>query len=238
MLEKFGIGPGEGCVRIQRALDPVEHAANSQLLRRSSGVVDSGRPIFRHPNGPFCQISRINELHRIARVARRQHFAPAVNPYWPIGEAVTFVAWSHNQTRANDERFLRKPLLRFLLAQRLERSVSFVTRGLHRFERFFERIGALILCQRRVLVHAGAGVGVNRNCRNENVTLDVSLQNLRGITKPRRQRGWVIDTDVPLFSFQRLELTIAIPDQLLNFLGQFAGMRFAAIKNGDLMPAA
>src|SRR5207249_5105558 len=61
---------------------------------------------------PLRQIAPIDELHRIARITRRQHFASAIDPHRPIGEAVSFIAWSNNQAWANDERFVQKPLLR------------------------------------------------------------------------------------------------------------------------------
>src|SRR5207253_3647211 len=238
LLNNFAIAPGYCRVSIERAFHPIEHAADPQPPRRAGGVVDSSLAFFGHANGPLRQIAPVDELHRIARITRRQHFTSAINPHRPVGEAVSFIARSNNQAWANDDRFVRKPLLRLLLAQRLERSVSFVTRRFHRFERFLERIGSFVFRQRRVFVRTGTGVGIDRNSRNEDVTPDVSFQDLGGITDPRWQRGWVIDTNVPLFFFQRLELAIAIPNQLLNFLGQFARMRFAPIENGDLMSTA
>src|SRR5207253_1215091 len=121
------------------------------------------------------QIAPVDELDRIARITRRQHFASAINPHRPIGEAVSFVAGSNNQAWANDERFVRKPLLGLLLAQRLERSVSFVTRRLHRFERLLEWIGPFVFRQWRVFARSRTGVGIDRNSRSEHVTADVSF---------------------------------------------------------------
>ena len=51
---------------------------------------------------------------------------------------------------------------------------------------------------------------------------------------PRR----VIYHDVPLSVFQRLEFAVAIADELLDFVRQFAGVRFAAVERRDLMSAA
>ena len=75
----------------------------AKFLRRAGGVVDSGLPIFRHANGPFRQITSINELYRIARITRCQDFASAIDPHRPVSETIGFVAWPNNQPRANNE---------------------------------------------------------------------------------------------------------------------------------------
>ena len=83
-----------------------------------------------------------------------------------------------------------------------------------------------------------AAIGVNRNRRNENVTIDVALQNLRGVAHPDGQRRRVIDHNVPFAFLSRHRAAHCVADQLLDFLRQFAGMRFTTIENGNLMAAA
>ena len=76
----------------ERRFDSIQHLADAELLRRSGRVVDSGLAVLHHPDGPFRQIARIDELHRIVRIARREHFAAAIDPHRPVGEAVGLVA--------------------------------------------------------------------------------------------------------------------------------------------------
>src|SRR5438132_13503717 len=63
------------------------------------------------------------------------------------------------------------------------------------------------------------------------------FQTLRRVTHPDRQRRRNVYASVPGPALERVEFSVAIADQLLGFFGQFAGMRLAAIENGDLVPA-
>src|SRR5439155_18011810 len=78
----------------------------------------------------------------------------------------------------------------------------------------------------------------NRDRRNKNIALDVAFQDLPRIAHPRWKGCRIIDCDVPLPIFQRVELAVAIADQLLDFVWQFAGMRLSAIERRKFMAAA
>src|ERR1043166_2354444 len=82
-----------------------------------------------------------------------------------------------------------------------------------------------------------AHVRIDGNRGNENVSIDVALQDLGSVAHPRRQRRGNVDADIPLAALQRIQLSVAIANQLLGFFWQFARMRLAAIENGDLVAA-
>src|SRR5262249_18831227 len=48
-------------------------------------------------------------------------------------------------------------------------------------------------------------------------------------------RGWIVDHNIPLAILQRVELPVAVADQLLDFVRQFPRVRFASIKRGDIV---
>src|SRR5204862_1679798 len=101
-----------------------EHLTDAVLLRGPGRVVNSGRAALDHANSPFGEIARVDELHRIARLAGREHFAAAIDAHRPVGEAIGLVAWTNDQPGANDQRFPGKPFLRFGFGQPLERTVK------------------------------------------------------------------------------------------------------------------
>jgi hypothetical protein len=61
---------------------------------------------------------------------------------------------------------------------------------------------------------------------------------LRRVTHPGGQRRRVIDHDVPSAIFERVELTVAVADKLLDFGRQFAGMRFTTVERRHFVSAA
>src|SRR5207249_10117988 len=66
----------------------------------------------------------------------------------------------------------------------------------------------------------------------------VALVNLRRVPHPRRKGRRVVDGDVPLPIFQCVQLAVSISNQLLDFIWQFARMRFAAVERCDLVSAS
>src|SRR5204863_7280076 len=80
-------------------------------------------------------------------------------------------------------------------------------------------------------------VRVNRNRGDKNVALNVALENLGRVAHPDGRRSGIINDNIPLPAFQSVELAVAIADQLFDFLGQFARMRFAPVENRDLVSA-
>ena len=53
---------------------------------------------------------------------------------------------------------------------------------------------------------------------------------------PFREHGGIVDHDVPFAALERVELTVAIADELFHPVGQFTGVRLAAVENGHLVP--
>src|SRR5206468_2431767 len=70
-----------------------------------------------------------------------------------------------------------------------------------------------------------------------NVAISISFEHLRRVTHPRGKRCRVVDYHIPVSVFQRVEITVAIADKLLDFSRQFAGMRLTPVKCGHLMSA-
>ena len=89
--------------------------------------------------------------------------------------------------------------------------------------------------QRAGLVVAFAGVRVDGDGGNEDITIDVSLEHGSGIAHPHGQAGRIINDHIPLAALEGVELAIAVAQQLFHFVRQFAGMRLAAIKNRYLV---
>src|SRR5204862_546302 len=142
------------------------------------------------------------------------------------------------ESRPNDQSFSWEPFLGFLFGERLQWTVRFVTGRAHRFECFLVRIGPVVLRERRSFIDTFARVGVNGNRRNKNIALDVAFQDLPRIAHPRWKGRRIIDCDIPLSIFQRVELAVAIADQLLDFVWRFAWMRLSAIERRKFMAAA
>src|SRR5439155_22664558 len=186
-------------------------------------------------DGPFGEIAGVDELNRIGWRTGRENFAAAINSHRPIREAISLVARADDKPRANDQRFSGKPLLGFFFGERFERSIGFVTRRFHRLECLLVGIGAFAFFCRRDLVWAGLYVTITRNRRDEDVTLDVAFENLRRVAHPCRKSCRIIDDNVPLSILQRVELAVAITDELLDFARQFTGMRFAAVERRHLV---
>src|SRR5215470_12995463 len=60
--QKFFAYPSELCVRLQGALDSIEHSADAESFGRSGRVVNSCLSVLSHADGPFSKITRIDEL--------------------------------------------------------------------------------------------------------------------------------------------------------------------------------
>ncbi len=116
----LGIGP-------DRRL-PAPHLAHGDRLGGTAGVEDAGGPLLGHADGPFGQVAGIDELHRIASVARHQDLATAagsmVNLRLMQSDSIT-PANSDYLARADDRGGRLAVLaLRFLFARRLQRTVE------------------------------------------------------------------------------------------------------------------
>ncbi len=122
--QEFRFNPGKPRVGFRQMPDAFQHFSNRKLLLRSSRVIDSGSALLNHAYGPLREVAYVDELHRVARLARSQHFAAQCNTQRPIREAISFITGSDNQSGTNDERLVRKPFLNFSFRFHLERAVE------------------------------------------------------------------------------------------------------------------
>ena len=119
LIQKFFAYPSKFRVRLQGALNSIEHPADAERFGRSGRVVNSCLAILGHANGPFSKITRIDELNGIVLLSRRQHVASTIDAHRPIRKAVALVARAHDKPRANDQSFFGKPFLSFAFGERL-----------------------------------------------------------------------------------------------------------------------
>src|SRR5205807_2076082 len=82
---------------MERIFDFVEHLTDFERLGGTSCIINSGLAIFRHTDCPFRQIARVDELHRIARLAGCHDFAAPVDAHWPIRKTISLIAWSDDK---------------------------------------------------------------------------------------------------------------------------------------------
>src|SRR6266480_1801969 len=111
---------------MERIFDFVEHLTDFERLGGTGCVINSGLAIFRHPNRPFRQVARVDELHRIGWFARCQDFAAPVDAHWPIRKTISLIAWSDDKAWADDRCLSGKPLLDFFFRQCFERAISLI----------------------------------------------------------------------------------------------------------------
>ena len=87
---------------MERILNFVEHLTDFERLGGAGCVINSSLLVFRHADCPFGQVARVDELDRIAWLARGQHFAPAIDAHRPIRKTIGLVARSDDEARADD----------------------------------------------------------------------------------------------------------------------------------------
>src|SRR5436190_4390712 len=113
LSQKFLAYPGKLRVRLQCALNSVQHPPDAEGFGRSCRVVNSCLTVLGHANGPFSKITRINELDGIVWLSRRQDVSGTIDAHRPIRKAVALVARANDKSWANDQSFSGKPFLRF-----------------------------------------------------------------------------------------------------------------------------
>src|SRR6266700_4737361 len=119
LSQKFLAYPSKLRVRLQGALNSVQHLANAEGLGRSGRVVNSCLTVLGHANGPFSKITRVDELDGIVWLSRRQHLSGTIDAHRPMRKAVTLVARANDKSWANDQSFSGKPFLGFAFLERL-----------------------------------------------------------------------------------------------------------------------
>jgi hypothetical protein len=62
----------------------------------------------------------------------------------------------------------------------------------------------------------------------------VPLQHTSGVANPSRQRGRIVDADVPVATFQRFEVAVAVAEQLLDGTGPSL-LLTTAVEDRDVM---
>src|SRR5262249_39742461 len=107
------IYPRKFRVRLQGALDSIEHSADVEGFGRPGRVVDSCFTVLSHANGPLSKITRIDELDGICLISRRQYVSSTIDAHRPIGKAVALVTRADDKSRTNDQSFSGKPFFSF-----------------------------------------------------------------------------------------------------------------------------
>src|SRR4030095_15881224 len=115
LSQKLFVYPSKLHVRLQSALNSIEHPADAEGFGRSSRVVNSCLTVLGHANGPFSKITRIDKLDGIVWISRRQHVSGTIDAHRPIRKAIALVARADDQSRANDQSFSGKPFFGFAL---------------------------------------------------------------------------------------------------------------------------
>src|SRR6267142_2159948 len=119
LSQKFLAYPSKLRVRLQGALNSVQHPADAEEFGRAGRVVNSCLTVLGHANGPFSKIPRIDELDGIVWLSRRQHLSGTIDAHRPIRKAVALVARADDKSWANDQSFSGKPFLGFAFRERL-----------------------------------------------------------------------------------------------------------------------
>ena len=213
-----------------------QHLVHGDRVGGTAGVEHADGPLFGHANGPFGQVAGIDELHRVAPIARRQDLATARQPHGPVGEAVGLVARPHDQARADDRGGGLAVLgARLLFTHRLQRAVEPLV-GVQRLDRLSHGVVAPVGHERSSFVGRRVVGGIDRDGRDEDVLADVAFQHAGGVVHPDRQRGRIIDADVPVAALERFEVAVAIAEQFLDRAGPGL-LLTAAVEDGDEVPA-
>ena len=78
---------------------------------------------------------------------------------------------------------------------------------------------------------------IDRDGRDEDVLPDLARQHPTGVAHPDRQRGRVVDADIPVAALQRLQVGgVAVAEQLLD-RARPGALLLAAVEDGHLVPA-
>jgi hypothetical protein len=191
--------------------DSCQHLLHRDRERGTTGIEHAGSPLLGQADGPFGEVADVDELHRVAPVARRQDLATAGQPHRPISEAIGLVARPDDQRRADDRGDGLAVLgPRFLFAQHLEGAVEPQTA--------FSDLGRLtygVVARVDHLIGRLAVGGTDRDRRNEDVLAHgLSARERRRATRPAarsdcRCRG-------PVAPLKRFEVAVAVAEQLLD----------------------
>jgi hypothetical protein len=125
--------------------------------------------------------------------------------------------------------------VRLLFTQRLQRAIEPLV-GVQRLDRLGHGVVALVGHERGSFVGRRVVGGIDRDGRDEDVLADVAFQYAGGVAHPDRQRGRIIDADVPVAALERFEVAVAIAEQFLDRAGPGL-LLTAAVEDGDVVPA-
>src|SRR5262249_22765226 len=78
--------------------------------------------------------------------------------------------------------------------------------------------------------------GIDRDGRDEDVLADVALKHAGGVPHPNRQRGRIVNADVPSAVHQGFEVSVAVAEQFLHWAGPDL-LLTAAVENRHVVPA-
>ncbi len=102
--------------------DSVKHCLHAQLVIRARRIEDAEDAPLGHPDGPLGEIAGIDDLHRVAAIARGEDFPATRQAHGPVGEPVGGVAGTDDQAGPDDGADAREAAFGFSLASRLQRT--------------------------------------------------------------------------------------------------------------------
>src|SRR6185503_12546534 len=98
-LEKLPQDPGKLRARGRDRFHSVQQLTDRHRLVRPNRVIQSEQAHFRDAHGPLREVARVDELTRIVRLVRRQHFAALIDAGRPPREAIGSIEWSDDEAR-------------------------------------------------------------------------------------------------------------------------------------------
>ena len=157
LAQEVGRHPRELRAGGRHGFDAVQHLRHRERRDRSRRVERAERLVLGHAHRPLGDVARVDDLHRIVAVARREDFAALVDAIRPVGEAIGPVQRTDDQSGPNDRVDAGILFFDFLLGVRLERPIE-LSKVLT-----VERVRVEIRRQRRRRLGL---VGVRRSCRS------------------------------------------------------------------------
>lgn len=184
----------------------VEQVAPGLRLPRPGRIERPGRPLLDHPEDPFREVTRIEDLQGAPLVPRREDLAVLSCTQRPVGQAPGEISRPAEHPRSHDERSPRVVALDHLLAQHLQRAV---VRALPHLAG-----GIVGSPDRTVLSRAGRRLNIHRDGGDEDIEPGATRQQRRRGAHHARHVSRRVDHRVPPAFRQRLELPVAIPAQV------------------------
>ena len=187
-------------------------------------------PLFDEANRELREIARVDELHRVGGIARREHLAAACDARGPVREAVAVVARSDDQAGRT---IVARPGNAF--------SASFSASAFsppYVSLRSSPPSGLRARSWRRSRPCSSSSFLVDGDRRDEHVLPAESFSSVAASRTPRRQRGRVVDHRVPLAALSASSFPLRSPSSRSTPAGTEPGFVLPRVEHRDLVSAA